>query len=148
MRWWKRAAGILVVGALLALVTVWTLREANVIRWGAAGAALDRIEALEDTMKALEQQAARSEQEPPEDRFIVVNLYVESFRNRAGTTSASYCVRYAAPGGNQEHCNTVVPTHPPDPDDSKQQAMVESNQWIQDCFLSAVIGEPLPACWR
>ena len=58
MRWWKRAAVALVVGALLALATVWALREANVIRWGASGAALDRIEVLKDRIKVLEQQAA------------------------------------------------------------------------------------------
>ena len=58
MRGWKWTVLILGVAALLALATVWALREADVIRWGASGDALDRIEVLKDRIEVLEQQAA------------------------------------------------------------------------------------------
>ncbi len=111
MRWWKWAAGTIVVGALLALVTIWGLREANVIQWGAV------------------------EQDSTDAQFIVVNRHVS--RTSDGVRA---CITYSAPGGPQDYCQNVRF------DDDGEIA--EGSLSTGDCWYSAVIGEPLPDCWR
>ena len=126
MRWWKWPAVVLVVGALLALAAVWALREANVIRWGAAGAALDRIEAMQDRLVALEDA----------DQFLVVHIWGEWI----AADQSRDCLTYTTPHGLQDQC-----WHIGHDDDGKIAA---EDRWIRQCLLEAVIGEPLPACWR
>lgn len=82
MRWWKWAVVILALATIAALATVWALREADVIRWGAAGTALDRLDALEDR----------------EDQFNVVNTQA---------VADHLCITYSVPGGAQERCNRL-----------------------------------------
>ena len=131
MCWWQRALGVAAVAAAIAFVMLWALREVNVIRWGAAGAALDRIEAVQERIDVLEQQASQGGPE-----FIVVNTDVQS----TGAGSADACMTYSAPGGAQERCFNVHL------DDGGE--LTDASQRVRDCFGSAVIGEPLPACWR
>ena len=62
----------------------------------------------------------QADQEPAEEQFIVVST---------GLPSDNLCITYTAPGGPQERC---------------APAMEE----FVECWLTAVLGEPLPACWR
>ena len=74
---------------------------------------------LHDRIIALEEQAAQATQERVEEQFIVVNIGIES----------GFCITFTAPGGPQERC---------------APAMEE----FEECWLTAVLGEPLPTCWR
>ena len=79
--------------------------------------------ALHERIEALEEQGAHAQEEPTEDQFIVVSI---------GIRSPHFCMIYTSPGGTQERCihgdNLVG--------------------GLAECYFSAVIGEPLPACWR
>ena len=132
MRWWKWAAGAIGIAALGAFAALWALTEADVLRWGASGAMHDRIEALE-------KQASRTEQEPAGEQFIVVNA---DFRRNADLPPPLWdvCITYSAAGGVQEQCKLIRY------DDDGEIA--EETQPTHDCWFSAVIGEPLPSCWR
>lgn len=211
MRRWTWAAGTIVIAAVLALAAVWALREANVIRWGATGAALDRIEAAQDRIEALENQAppAAPSLAPVLDRIAILEDRIDALDERAaqGGAEANFalapildriealedrtggfeqqarrigsaldriatlerqlaqigpseeqfivvnadwhpdpqnqrvraCITYTVPGGLQEHCEYIFyengDVHP-----------ASLPRWR--CHPSAVIGEPLPACWR
>ena len=131
MRWWKWAIMALMAVAFLALAAVWGLREADVIRWGAVGAALDRIDTLKERNAALEDRTGILEQ--TEDHFIVVSTGYKR------GNPADFCITYTAPGGPQETCRSVS---------FDDGGLAEHSQHVFECWESAVLGEPLPACWR
>ena len=135
MHWWMWALAAVALIVLVVLTTDRVLREADVVDWGASGQMQNRVEALEDRIVELEHSAADAENEPPSGQFIVVNRYSQQYG-----LDTRLCIDYAAPGGSQTRCFTVYF------DDEGE--LTKSSQASGSCFSSAVIGEPLPACWR
>ena len=129
---WKWVAGAIGVIALGAFVALWALTETDVLRWGAGSAIHDRIDALE-------QQLPQAEQALTDEEFIVVNA---DFRRNTDLPPPHWdvCITYSAPGGSQEHCKLIMY------DDDGEIAV--NTRPTHDCWFSAVIGEPLPTCWR
>ncbi len=109
MRWWKWAAGAIGIAALGAFAALWVLTEADVLRWGAASAMHDRIEALEnqappaapslvailDRLAALEEQTAQLDLERGAalgsalDRIAALEDRIASVERQAAQTGQS-----------------------------------------------------------
>jgi hypothetical protein len=88
---------------------------------------LDRIAGQENRIVALEGRLTT-----PVDQFVVVGTDV---------TVQRVCITYTTAEGFYESCRTVRFT-----DDGRA-----ADAWTQatmDCIIHAVIGEPLPDCWR
>ena len=168
----------LAVAALLVLATAWALREADVIRWGAAGETLGRIEALEDRIVGLEQQVAQAAPmraaapTPSDDRVAdVEELVLERIvaledriaaleRQPSGAVDQFIVVSTNIGGSSIELAEFCITYTVPGGvlDRCKLASYVSAgentwvpttdSEWIPTCFHTARIGEPLPACWR
>ena len=130
MRWWKWAAGAIGIAALGAFAALWVLTEADVLRWGAASAIHDRIDALEN-------RAAPAPE--PEPTWIVLSREGPIVRVVGQNGILEACVTYTSPAGEQERCGILRINNDP---------VTEHQQEVYDCYNTARIGDPLPDCWR
>ncbi len=108
-------------------------------------ALVTRIAALEDRITDLMQQVARIELS--EAHFLVANTREVTGDPDQNTKSwwSEYCITYTVAGGLQERCQWIERE---DHDDDGLWRLTDFSRPRWECFQSAVIGEPLPACWR